>query len=426
MAPPQRIPDNCHRQPFLGREFTRLHREASDRVTELSAVCSLQEELARGFAAPPGALMHQLLTLILLHLQADLVAWLPPATSNPDDPPYTIAVAPGIPAPDPAAMPFPPDNGRSIIPITNHPCCGRYYPLTTADGSAGTMVIGHRREAFFTPARERFIGLLQQQIQNAILLLRQAGARERESRRRFALRRYFSADIAAAIEAGETSGLNLTGRRLTVTILCADIRGFSRLAEQHGEKTVVAVLNRLYRMSTEVIFAHRGTIDKFAGDGLLAVFGAPVQRTDDHYRAVAAAIALQHRWQSAAATTASETPGSGETNRPDIAVALHRGPVIAGRLGTEELLTYTVIGDPVNTCHRLVSLAPPGSIIASREAITVAGGSAVKAENGTTFVWRPFRTAAPLRGMTKRIDLFYADREQSPHNPQETPPDVER
>ncbi|MBN2231321.1 MAG: adenylate/guanylate cyclase domain-containing protein [Deltaproteobacteria bacterium] len=414
--------EHDQRQSLLNREFTRLHREVSERVAELSAVCALQEELARGFADDPAALMQRLLNLVLLHLQADLVVWMPPAAPDADDPPFAITAAPGIPIPDAAVPPPSATEGMPASPTTygGPSCCCRHYPVEAAGRPAGTLVIGHRRADFFTPARERFAALLRQQLQNAILLQRLAGERERENRRRLELRRYFSTDIAAAIEAGEQPGVDLSGRRLTVAILCADIRGFSRLVEQRGENDAVALLNRFYRLATEVIFAHHGTIDKFAGDGLLAVFGAPVQRPDDLARAIAAAVSLQRQWQSVKPPPALEPTAAGGNPHPEIAVALHWGPVIAGRLGTDELLTYTVIGDPVNTCHRLVSLAPPQSIIASREMITAAdaghdsagedaaGRNAAGEDDDGRVVWKPFRTAEPLRGMDKCIDLFRA------------------
>jgi class 3 adenylate cyclase len=140
-------------------------------------------------------------------------------------------------------------------------------------------------------------------------------------------------------------------------VLFADIVGFTALAETLPPAEVAAMLNRFFSEMTEVIFAEEGTVDKFIGDAILAVFGAPVEQPDHARRAVRAAQAMRR------AVARLNTAGA----RPlRVRYAINSGVAIAGDVGSARRREYTVLGDVVNTASRLEALAEPDQILVSR------------------------------------------------------------
>ena len=152
----------------------------------------------------------------------------------------------------------------------------------------------------------------------------------------------------------------LGGVSQTITILFADIRGFTRISEHAPPERIVSLLNRYFSAMTDIIFAHGGTLDKYLGDGLMALFGAPTATPDDANNALNAAVAMQRRVLG----INIELQGEG---LPEIGVGmgLHTGEVIVGYIGSERRSEYTAIGDAVNTCSRLESNARGGEILMS-------------------------------------------------------------
>ena len=145
--------------------------------------------------------------------------------------------------------------------------------------------------------------------------------------------------------------LALGGQSLEVTILISDLRGFTRLAEGKDPQFVVAALNTYLTTMTEVVFKHGGTIDKFLGDGILAVFGAPLARDDHACAALMAAVEMQRRLGD---LNARALPG--DLGPLQMGIGLHSGTVVAGNIGSLERMEYTVIGDTVNLAARIESL----------------------------------------------------------------------
>ncbi|HEV8366969.1 MAG TPA: adenylate/guanylate cyclase domain-containing protein [Pyrinomonadaceae bacterium] len=152
----------------------------------------------------------------------------------------------------------------------------------------------------------------------------------------------------------------LGGVNQTITILFADIRGFTRISEHAPPEKIVGLLNRYFSAMTDIIFAHGGTLDKYLGDGLMALFGAPTATPEDASNALNAAVAMQRRVLS----INLELNGEG---LPDIGVGmgLHTGEVTVGYIGSERRSEYTAIGDAVNTASRLESNARGGEILIS-------------------------------------------------------------
>src|SRR5215467_5706049 len=161
----------------------------------------------------------------------------------------------------------------------------------------------------------------------------------------------------------------LGGVTQTITILFADIRGFTRISEHAPPEKIVQLLNRYFSAMTDIIFAHGGTLDKYLGDGLMALFGAPTVTPKDAANAMAAAVAMQRRMLSINDELHAE--GYPEIG---IGIGLHTGEVIVGYIGSERRSEYTAIGDTVNTASRLESNAAGGEILISDATAQAARG----------------------------------------------------
>jgi adenylate cyclase len=160
----------------------------------------------------------------------------------------------------------------------------------------------------------------------------------------------------------------LGGVNQTVTILFADIRGFTAFSERENPEKVVGLLNRYFTAMSEIIFAHGGTLDKYIGDGLMAIFGAPTATPEDAKNALKTATAMQRRL----ATLNKELESEG-ISRVHVGIGLHTGVATIGYIGSEQRSEYTAIGDTVNLASRLESSARGGQILVS-EATAQAGG----------------------------------------------------
>lgn len=171
-----------------------------------------------------------------------------------------------------------------------------------------------------------------------------------QARRRELLMRFLPREVVNGVDAGEVD-LELGGRKQEVTILLSDLRGFTALAEHRDPQQVVAVLNEYFTAMAAIIWECRGTIDKFIGDAILAVFGAPVAQPDHALQAVRAALRMQE-------ALGELNRGWSERGSPVLAmgIALHTGTVVAGNVGSPQRMEYTVIGDPVNLTARIEEL----------------------------------------------------------------------
>jgi adenylate cyclase len=156
--------------------------------------------------------------------------------------------------------------------------------------------------------------------------------------------------------------LALTGARREVTVLFCDIRGFTATSELLQPEEVVELLNEFYELMIETTFKYDGTLDKFLGDGVMAVFGAPLYRPDHALMAAKAALAMQAGIRELSARRV-------RTGRPPVSVGigLNTGEVIAGTVGSDTRMEYTVVGDSVNLAARLEGCAVPGQILVSAE-----------------------------------------------------------
>jgi adenylate cyclase len=200
----------------------------------------------------------------------------------------------------------------------------------------------------------------------------------RSTARTARLSRFFSPNLAARLANDDTEGA-LTGRRQPVAVLFVDIRGFTDLGETMSPDELSVFLSEYRQRLTEPVFRHDGTVDKFIGDAIMAVFGSPLQRSDDAARAVNCALDIliaAERW-SADRQAAGLKPVR-------IGIGGHYGEVFAGAVGDQRLLEYTVIGDTVNIAERLerLSRSVDSDLVLSRDLLQAAG------EVGRKSAWR--------------------------------------
>jgi len=199
----------------------------------------------------------------------------------------------------------------------------------------------------------------------AAMVIEQSALNERireEERMRNRLQRFHSPQVIEMILKGgeETIDDIMESKELIATILFADIVGFTRLSETMPPREINIVLNRYFSSMTDIVFRHGGTLDKYIGDGLMAVFGAPIEKEDDAERAVRTALEIRRQLTAMMKTTSAD-------KRFDIRVGLNTGRVVAGNIGSPKRMEYTVIGDPVNVASRLESMAKPNQIIIGEE-----------------------------------------------------------
>lgn len=171
--------------------------------------------------------------------------------------------------------------------------------------------------------------------------------------------RYLSDDIVTDI-LERPEGLELGGDLREVTIMMSDIRGFTTLSEQLEPAQVVKMLNRYLGAMTEIIMAHKGTIDEFIGDAILAVFGAPQRTDEDADNAVRCALAMQ-------AAMAEINRQNADEGLPEVTtgIALNTGKVIAGNIGSERRSKYGFVGHPMNVTSRIEDQSAGGETLIS-------------------------------------------------------------
>ena len=171
--------------------------------------------------------------------------------------------------------------------------------------------------------------------------------------------RYFAPDLARQI-ASEAEAVQLGGSKRPVVVFFSDIRGFTSISEAMSPDEIASLLTEYFTEMVEVVFENGGTLDKFMGDAIMALWGAPIAHGDDADRAMRAAMeqqavldTLNAKWR--------------EEGRPQlqIGIGINFGEVFAGNIGSDRRLEYTVIGDAVNTASRLCSKAGPGEILIS-------------------------------------------------------------
>ncbi len=185
--------------------------------------------------------------------------------------------------------------------------------------------------------------------------------------------------------------VELAGNLLDMTILVADIRGFTRMTEALNPQDVLAVVNRYLERMTDIIMNYSGTIDEFTGDGILVFFGAPKPVPDHCKRAVACALDMQKAMYSL--NTANIRDGLPEIHA---GIGINSGILIVGNIGSEKRKKYGAIGSPINVAFRIQAEARGGEIVVSPEVVSrLEGQIRVK-----------YRKLALLKGLERPMELF--------------------
>lgn len=221
------------------------------------------------------------------------------------------------------------------------------------------------------------------------------GLREREFIRE-TFGRYVTGEVVARILA-DPSSLRLGGDQKKVTVLMSDLRGFTSLSERLGPEQMVALLNRYFSRMAEVIIAHDGTIDEFAGDGIVALFGAPTTREDDALRAVACSVAMQLELCRFNAD---------EGHALEMGIGINTGMVIAGNIGSEKRMKYGVVGTTINLAARLESFTV-GSQVLIGEATYREVTDHVQVSDPVEFV---------AKGLKEPVRCYYLQRVAAPYD----------
>ncbi len=197
------------------------------------------------------------------------------------------------------------------------------------------------------------------------MILEQASLNERirrEERMRDRLERFHSPQVIdMIIKSGLESQDDLMDTKdLEATILFTDIIGFTHLTEDMQPREINMLLNQFFSRMTDIVFEYDGTLDKYIGDSLMAIFGAPLEKKDDAERAVSAALKMRRELLAMIENTSEGVKFS-------IRIGINTGHVVAGNIGSPRRMEYTVIGTPVNIASRLESLAQPNQIIIGEE-----------------------------------------------------------
>ncbi len=213
----------------------------------------------------------------------------------------------------------------------------------------------------------------------------------REERLRTSLQRYLSPNIVDDMVQNNDIASSLGGAKKKISVLFCDIRGFTTLTEKEPVETIVSLLNEYFSAMSDVIFANHGTLDKFIGDAIMAIYGAPLELADGAYKCVKTAIEmraklalLNEKWKT--------------EKKPQIQVGygINTGEAIVGNIGSERRMEYTAIGDMVNVAARVEGETEGNQIFVTEETFQELGNRVqVKKLN-----------AAKLKGKTSKVQIY--------------------
>lgn len=213
--------------------------------------------------------------------------------------------------------------------------------------------------------------------------------------------KYFPEEVVEVI-LDRPEGAALGGEKRPVTVLMADLRGFTSLSDRLSGEIVVDILDRFLGEMTQIITAYQGTVIEFIGDAVLAVFGAPIEAEHSEEQAIAAAISMQNAMQKVNEENLSK-------KYPEIrmGIGIHKGEVFIGNIGSEYMMRYNVIGQAVNLCSRIENFSLGGQILVSKQTLTDIA-SEVLTEDTFYISMKGIRVKIPIcsvTGMQGRFNL---------------------
>jgi adenylate cyclase len=266
-----------------------------------------------------------------------------------------------------AAMDFAASKGKSMI--LNRISSAIVAPLLHNDEILGVLWLDSETLAQFQPKDMEIVTAIATQAAMfiEINILGRKIEQEIVNRERFS--RLLSPNVAQRVMSGELE-VKKGGQLVEeCTVFNSDIRGFTRMSDGANPAGIVEMLNDYFELRVEVLFKHEGTLDKFMGDGIMALWGAPVLHRDDAPRSVECAVEQMEVLGRFNRTRMEE-------GHPPLAmgIGIHTGPLVAGYIGSSKALSYTVIGDTANTSARLCGIAAAGQILVSEQTLSKLGG----------------------------------------------------
>jgi len=278
--------------------------------------------------------------------------------------------------------------------------CGRRFeelgaslavPLVYQGEVKAVLAVGHKKSGHFFTSED--IELLQTLASHGAVAIESANLAEqmkKEEAVRTNLSRYLSPQIVDRIVQNNVQ-VNLGGDRKVVTVLFSDIRNFTTITESRPPDQLIQILNEYFTSMAETIFEQQGSLDKYIGDAIVAVFGSLIPLENPARKAVAAAVAmmnrlpdLNRRWEERFGFSMN------------IGIGVNTGEVFLGNIGSPERMEFTVIGDAVNVASRFSGLAKPGQILVTKETL---------AHLGADFMVRE-HPPAEVKGKSGKLEVF--------------------
>ncbi|UCG38768.1 MAG: hypothetical protein JSV00_00590, partial [bacterium] len=272
--------------------------------------------------------------------------------------------------------------------------CGirMWVPFTVEPGLEGGIGLGAKLSGDpFTEDDEQLLTTLASQgavtVQNARLIEKM----KREERVRTNLARYLSPEVVEQVIRNEIQ-VDLGGDRKGVTILFSDIRNFTTIAESQPPDRLVRVLNEYFTEMAGIIFENKGSLDKYIGDAIVAVFGSLIPLENAAMKAADAAVQMIRRLPELNGKWEREHAGF----HMEIGIGINTGEVFLGNVGSPERMVYTVIGDTVNVASRFSGMAKPGQILATAQ-------TAERIQSKYLCIKHP---AITVRGRVGEVDVY--------------------
>ncbi|MBL8900242.1 MAG: FHA domain-containing protein [Planctomycetes bacterium] len=250
----------------------------------------------------------------------------------------------------------------SIVGLGVRSCMA--VPLLTGGKVRGVMFLDSREFiGAFTPKDLEVLSAIASQATIAIENAELIAAMEESAKKKAFLERFLSPALAREVEKGRIE-LAKGGSLKELTVLFADIRGFTTMSETVPPQETVDMLNEYFELMADCVFEFNGIVDKFIGDSVMALFGAPISGPDDAERAIRCAIRMMETTHefNAARVVAGKKP-------IHIGIGLHTGEAVVGVIGSTKRLEYTAVGDTVNVASRLCGAAGGDEIVLSERAL---------------------------------------------------------
>jgi class 3 adenylate cyclase/putative methionine-R-sulfoxide reductase with GAF domain len=238
---------------------------------------------------------------------------------------------------------------------TNSALC---VPVISQGKVVGVIEVLNKIDGVFGPSDEDLLQSIASSVsianENVRLYGETVAMAEHERDIRHMFQKFVPKEVVDQIVHDTETGESRVEEMKTLSLINIDLRGFSKLAVNIGPQKTISLLNHFFSVMGGIIFKNNGIVDKYLGDGFLALFGAPVSSTMDADNAISAALEMQ-----AALPDINKHLKEEIGTQVNIGISVHTGEVVVGNIGFEMKMDYTVIGDPVNTVFRLQDMTKP-------------------------------------------------------------------